>query len=509
VSQLSVIPHASPAALAEGETQVPSAASSAKRYLRILLVIFVFTLPLVNPWVRGDGVGYYAYVRALLVEHKLDFTKDWLAANDTFTMGRVNRDGSLNRRQYTVTGHIDNHWAVGASIFWAPFEIPVHVAMLTLQGLGFSVKADGFSRPYTITMALATALCGFLGLYFSFRFASRYIEEQWAFLATLGIWFASSLPVYMYFNPAWSHAQSVFIVSIFLCYWQRTQPARTLTQWSILGLISGLVLDVHYLNVAVLMVPLVESLQGYWRAWKAPCHDGWAMLQLFGANVLYLCFIVVGFLPTLITRDIIYGSPLRLGYSAERMGFRWDSPHFWGVLFASEHGMLLWTPILILALVGFFLLLRRNRTLGVHCIVVFVTLLYLLGADITWNGISSFGNRYFISLTPFYVLGLAATFSEIAKALKGAQSAMTIARAATAVLIVWNMAFIFQWGTHMVPVRGPISWRQMIRNQFIGVPEQATGKIAAYFENRRGLMNHIEQDDIGQLQERRRAAKTR
>jgi len=27
----------------------------------ILALLFLLSLPLVNPWVRGDGVGYYAY----------------------------------------------------------------------------------------------------------------------------------------------------------------------------------------------------------------------------------------------------------------------------------------------------------------------------------------------------------------------------------------------------------------------------------------------------------------
>ena len=118
-----------------------------------------------------------------------------------------------------------------------------------------------------VVMALATALYGFLGLYLSFRFACHYTEERWAWLATLGIWFASSLPVYMYFNPSWSHAHSVFIVAAFLWYWHRTREGRRLTQWVILGLISGLVLDVYYANIAVLLVPLLESLEGYWRGW--------------------------------------------------------------------------------------------------------------------------------------------------------------------------------------------------------------------------------------------------
>ena len=37
----------------------------------------------------------------------------------------------------------------------------------------------------------------------------------------------------------------------------------------ILGLISGLMLDVYYANIAVLLVPLLESLEGYWRGISA------------------------------------------------------------------------------------------------------------------------------------------------------------------------------------------------------------------------------------------------
>ncbi len=74
--------------------QFPGRASPASIYPRFLLLLFFLTLPLVNPWVRGDGVGYYAYVRSLLVEHKLDFANDWRAANESFTMGRVRPDGT-------------------------------------------------------------------------------------------------------------------------------------------------------------------------------------------------------------------------------------------------------------------------------------------------------------------------------------------------------------------------------------------------------------------------------
>ena len=102
----------------------------------------------------------------------------------------------------------------------------------------------------------------------SFHLACAYCQERWAFLATMGVWFASSLPVYMYFNPSWSHAHSAFIVALFLWYWQRTRRDRTMAQWVILGLLSGLMLDVYYLNIAVLLIPFLESIRRYGKLWR-------------------------------------------------------------------------------------------------------------------------------------------------------------------------------------------------------------------------------------------------
>jgi hypothetical protein len=52
----------------------PAPVDRSRRYTRILLILFLCTLPLVNPIVHGDGVGYYAYVRAPL---RLNFTQDF------------------------------------------------------------------------------------------------------------------------------------------------------------------------------------------------------------------------------------------------------------------------------------------------------------------------------------------------------------------------------------------------------------------------------------------------
>src|SRR3977135_3471133 len=92
----------------EGSNRAPNV--RIRTHLLVLTAVFLMTLPLVNPWVRGDGVGYYAYLRSALIDHDLNFENDFLAANKSFVMARVDAQGHLLPEVYTKTGHIGNHF---------------------------------------------------------------------------------------------------------------------------------------------------------------------------------------------------------------------------------------------------------------------------------------------------------------------------------------------------------------------------------------------------------------
>jgi hypothetical protein len=466
------------------------------KYEALLAIIFLLTLPLSNPWVRGDGVGYYAFARSMLIEHRLDFTKDWLAANTSFRMGRTDAQGNIAPGEYTATGHLDNHFSVGPAILWFPFLLVVHGSVLLCDRLGGQIPADGFSKPYRMAMAVGTALYGFLALMISFVLARRCVAERWAFLATLGIWFASSLPVYMYFNPSWSHAHSAFMVALFLWYWIRTRDARTWLQWIVLGAIGGLMMDVYYVSGVLLLLPLLESLKSYWNARKGPGMA--ATGRLFFGNVVFAIALVTAFLPTLVTKRIIYGNYAKSGY--EHL-WLWTSPYLLKVCFSADHGLFSWTPILIAAVIGLFFLWRYDRELAVYSILIFAALLYTVGCYQDWDGLSSFGNRFFVSLTPIFVLGLAA-FLDLLGRVWTERRAASVSASATAVFILWNLGLIFQWGTHLIPARGPVSWRDAAYNQFAVVPVEASQTLRNYLMRRKQLMDRIEQDDVNQLKTR-------
>jgi hypothetical protein len=94
----------------------------------------------------------------------------------------------------------------------------------------------------------------------------------------------------------------------------------------------------------------------------------------------------------------------------------WNSPAFFKVCFSAEHGLFTWTPILIPAVSDCSLFGATAGCWGLARWRFSLLYLYLIGCYQDWDGISSFGNRFFVSLTPIFVLGLAATLQAAGQA---------------------------------------------------------------------------------------------
>ena len=497
-----------------GATTAKSPAS--RTTYRWLLLLFVLSLSLMNPWVRGDGVGYYAFARALLIGHNLDFAPDYESANASFRDARLDDSGVPKSDFRTATNHLDNHFTIGPAILWSPFLIVAHVGVLAARAFGSNVAADGFSAPYRFAMALGTAFYGFAGLLLAMRIAAKYAGERWAFLATIAIWWATSLPVYMYFNPSWSHAHSAFAVALFLWYWHETRSRhavvpdsldgtrdldagehRSTKQWLILGAIAGLMLNVYYANAMVLFVLVVEAAQRYLAALRNG-RNAPAIARLAANHVLFAATMIACMLPTFVTRYFVYGSPFASGYIPLK-DWAWRSPYFLAVLFSANHGLFIWTPVIALSCIGVVIFALREPRVGGAIFAATLAFYLLIACYPDWAGISSYGNRFFVSLTPIFILGFSVLLSRAASLFRSQRAALATASCAVGAFILWNMAFIFQWGTHLVPARGPIVWSEMIHNQFSVVPQEIAAKAQGYLFHRSNMMRQIEQRDIEQM----------
>jgi hypothetical protein len=463
---------------------------------RLLLLLFALSLPLMNPWVRGDGVGYYAFARALLIQHNLDFAPDYQHANTSFRDGRLDEYGQPRSEFRTSTGRLENHFTIGPAILWSPFLLVAHGCVLVARVFGSSVTADGFSAPYRFAMAFGTLLYGFLGLLIAFRLSKKYVEERWALLATLAVWWGSSLAIYMYFNPSWSHAHSAFVVALFVWYWLKTREHRTTLQWILLGAIAGLMLNIYYANAMLLILVAVEALLFLRDAIQSGRSA--EIPGLLSRYALFTIALLICLLPTLISKKIVYGSPFESGYIPIQLWY-WKSPFFLQVLFSANHGLFSWTPLLFFSAIGIFLFWRKVPRVGGAVLCTVIAFYYFIASYPDWAGISSFGNRFFVSLTVFFVLGLAFWLQRCANLFRTPKVATASVSVVLACFVFWNLGLMFQWGSHLIPARGAVSWGAVAYNQVFVVPGQISGQLHDYFFRRKEMMRQIEQRDVQQL----------
>ena len=464
---------------------------------KLLFFLFLLTLPLANPWVRGDGVGYYAYLRSALIDHDLRFENDYLAANESFVISHVDSQGRLLPRLYTKTGYVENHFSVGPAILWAPVMLAVHGTVLLADHFGAHVAVDGYSRPYLLAMAFTTACYGFLSLLLAFRIARKYFDVHGR----------SSRPS----GSGWQVPCRFICISIprgrmpfprlpsrcFFGTGSEQDCSERAGQWAILGLTAGLMGNVYYPNAILLIFPALEVVH-LLRAKQRDPGQAMVPIQKLALHCgMFLVTFFASLFPTFITRQIIYGSPFETGYPAI-WTWNWTSPVLLKVLFSSDHGMFSWTPILILAVVGLAFLAKRDALLGAGCLLTVLAYYYFIASYPDWDGLSSFGNRFFVSLTPIFILGLAALLSSFSSWLEKTTRTVAVACPVLALFIVWNAGFMFQWGTHLVPARGEISWGTMVHNQLVEVPQRMTNGLETYFTRRGEMMQHIEQEDIEQ-----------
>jgi len=460
-------------------------------YWKALIILFLLTLPFLHGEVDGDGIGYYAHLRSPLIDHNLAYATDW---KDPHDLGRlwpsmdwkdpheVDRNSLSHAWENPVRrpGHLPNYFAVGPAILWSPFVISAHVVVLTLNRLGMHLVADGKSSPYMFALGMATAFYGFAGLCISFSIARRFVDERWAFWATVGIWLGTSLPVYMYLHTSWSHAPSAFATSLFLWYWLRTQQARTGRQWLLLGLLGGLMIEVYYLNVVFVLAPLWDAACVYLALWRDRAHGLHGTGKIFRSHLLGVTGVVVAMLPTFITKLIVFGSPFAPGPYSLHL-WNWTAPAFGKVLFSATHGLLVFTPIVLLAFLGLFYLYRLNPAIGMICVSVVLAFYALVSFYPGWSSVFGFGNRYFVSLTPLFVLGLACTLAFAERFWRNHRRASLRLVPLTLIFVIWNLGLIYQWRTHLMPTRSAVYWDEVIYVQFRDVPMLALHDLVAKF----------------------------
>ena len=408
-----------------------------------------------QPTIIHDAFQYYAYLTSIVVDGDLDLFNQLYLHNTH----RSYNPFPWNSARY-----------IGTAIMESPFFMLAHGLALGLRFLGMNLATDGYGTFYIVIVSLASTWFGMCGVILSYSLAREFFSRKISLISTIAIWLCSPLFFFMFFWNGWPHAFAFFLCSAFLLIWQRSRIERTMTHWIIMGLILGLAGLTQPTTVLVVIFPLIELLSKLF----GPGHT---RIRAYSAG-LGLCAItsLLVFSPQLSLWRITSGSWFSQPYGNVGDAHNWLDSQLYGLLFdTSRHGLFAWSPILLPASVGLLFLFRKDKILAVSALMFMVFSIYAYACwSIWWSGVG-FSNRFFIHLTPVFILGLAELVNLLKKHVKGA-----VIVAILSVFMFWNILLMADYRALLIPhgipeptrsMDTPLTFGKLCSVQFYNFPE--------------------------------------
>jgi hypothetical protein len=442
------------------------------------LAALLLTLPLVTAKIRGaDEIEYFAYLRSAVFDHDLEFGNEYAHFYDLDPAGLSGFKATfLDLREPLTDRHI-NFAPLGTALLWAPFYLLAHAGVVGARALGATVAADGFTRPYVMAACYASWAYGMAGLLLLHRALVRFggFAEPAAAWATAAVLWGTPLLYYVTLGPGFSHAVSLFVITLLLFLTLRFRGEVTVGRAAVLGAIGGLAALVREQDGLFLALPaLVVAWDGF-RARR--------LMETLTRLVTMAVSAVVVFFPQLLAYRAING---RLGPShlvARKMSFA--GPHVFSVLFDPAHGLFVWAPLLLIAAAGLALAAaraRRDDPVPLALVVALLLQVWINGSVDSWTQAGAFGSRRFVGATPLLAWGLAALLAAVLPRIDR--------RAVAAVLLGfawWNVSLMVQFGLKLMD-RQRLEWPRVAVSQFTEVPRHVGRSAWLFFTDRERLV---------------------
>jgi hypothetical protein len=226
-----------------------------------------------------------------------------------------------------------------------------------------------------------------------------------------------------------SHAGSAFAATLFVAAWLRARETGQPRDWVVAGVAGGLMSLVRVQDAVLLALPLVDL------AFRRPRPVRSAASFLAGPAALGLVQALVwarlygfGFAGVVMQQNLVGRS----------------GPHLLELMFSARHGLFTWTPLFLLAALGWLLWLARDSRLGGLMIAGFFLAATVNSAMLDWWGGEAYGQRRMLGLFPFFGLGLGATLHFLRR------RPLVPVAAILAALAVWNLNFEYVYNSGLL-----------------------------------------------------------
>ncbi len=331
--------------------------------------------------ISEDIYDYYGYVTATFIhgDLRLRFLDEGKPVSGTWWQHK----SDIGYRYFRFT--------CGVAILYLPFFLVGHsICLLT------DFPADGYSLPYAISLVCAGLFYFCMGLFWLKALLKRHVTPFIASLTLIAVALGTNLLYYGTTEAPMSHVFGFAFCTLFVLkvelFWERPTRHRAFLVGCVFG-ICMLIRPTHALLVVILLLYGLTHVRDVVKHTKVMLRH-YSQLLIFATGALLV-----------VSLQFIYwkyttGQWLFFAYKGE--GFIWDSPPMIvSGLISGRKGWLVYTPILLLSIIGIVMSWFKANRYSFSIPLFLVGSLYVTFSWWCWWYGGSFGMR---PLVDFYGL---------------------------------------------------------------------------------------------------------
>jgi hypothetical protein len=367
-----------------------------------IVLLAVYRLFSINSFeIAWDVLGYYLPLPALFIYN--DFF-----LNDITWLKELNANNELSGTLYMISelpsGQNIYFFLFGMSFFYAPFFFIGHFFATV-----FGFETNGFSTPYQVSLVVGGIVYMAIGLIYFYENLKHFLPEKIAILCLLCVVFGTNYIHHLSLKNLEPVTVLFLLVNIILYYsflWHKNQKRTYIIYIAIAFSLMALTKPSE---VFILLVPVLYGIYN-WQSLLAKWH-----LVVTNKNQILIgilvCLVVAS--PQLLywyytTNQIIVDS-----YQNPGVGLDFRKPYILEVLFSFRKGWLVYTPIMLFSLLGFYQLYHKKKEIFYSFLFYFLLSFYVISSWTEWWYGAGFSLRPMITLYPILAINMGLFFQTI------------------------------------------------------------------------------------------------
>lgn len=338
-----------------------------------------------------DVSGYYWYLPAVFIYKDVkqvafspEVLKKYQCTGSDFQQAVLHPSGNYVMK-----------YSSGMALQYLPYFLAAHALA---EPLGY--EADGFSEPYQLAIQLGGLVMCLLGLIFLRKILLPYFSDRVVAIVLYAYVFATNYLNFAAIDNAMTHSWLFTWYAILIYLSDRFYKNPSLRTALGIGAVTGICILTRPTEIVSLLIPLLWAIPSLKRAVLQERVRFIRQHFSFYVAAVITCVFVAGIQAAYWK----YVSGEWLVYSYGEQSFNWLRPHVYLYMLSARTGWLVYSPIMIFALIGFVALYKRKLHFWALFFFVLINTYFVTAWDIWWYGARSMIQSYPALAFPFAAL---------------------------------------------------------------------------------------------------------